>query len=171
METNEEVSMYLLSVIPKVEIERVFSSDTRAEICGDFLGFVNTYFHLSKIIPKDFIIIDIGCGYNAQSYLFNEFQRVYAVNPLNEISGFHFEYFCAPNCTLFDMTAGEFIEQELPKLNLDLKKCFAICNYVPNWHNEKPMKLVAKTFPNHYVFYPKKTNSHGRYKLVKKDSK
>lgn len=87
METNEDINMYLLSVIPKAEIERVFHSDTRADICGDFLGFVDTYFHLSKVIPKDFTIIDIGCSYNAQSYLFKEFQRIYAVNPLNEIRG------------------------------------------------------------------------------------
>lgn len=155
MESFEEITQYLLSLIPKREKERVFSSDSVADICDEFLGFVDTYYYLSKIIPTDFTIIDIGCAYNAQSYLFKDFAKVYAVNPPDKDEYYNFERFSAPNCTLLRMTAGEFIGKELPNLNLDLGRCFAICNYVPNWYGEKPMEFVSKTFPNHYVFYPK----------------
>jgi hypothetical protein len=154
VETFEEINSYLLSLIPKEELERVFRSDSAADICVDFLCFADIYYNLSKIIPKDFTVIDIGCGYNAQSYFFKDFKKVYSVTPFNNRRDYKFEYFCAPNCTLLDMTAGRFLKEVLPTLNIDLSKSFAICNYVPNWYKEKPMELVSHTFQNHYVFFP-----------------
>lgn len=43
---------------------------------------------------------------------------------------------------------------EYARADLDMDKTFCICNYVPDWHGESPMKLVRKTFKNLYTFYP-----------------
>lgn len=143
---------YVWSLIPKEEIERVMKSDASAEIqsschmCGGA-----TYYNLSKMIPKHWTVIDIGCAYNPQSYLFQSHARHIAIEPLWLDKDFHFEYFKAPNTELLFMTGQEFIQNELPKMNLDLNKTFCIVNYVPSG----AANLMAReTFKNIYTYYP-----------------
>ena len=147
---------YLRSLIPDNEWERVIRSDASAEIdCNNMTCGRGTYYMLSKMIPKDWTVIDFGASYGAQSYLFQSHSKYIAVEPFkNDNDGWHFENFKA-NCTeRYEMTAGEFIKEMLPKLKLDLGKTFAICNYVPEWFGENPMELVRQTFHNCYVYYP-----------------
>lgn len=143
---------YVWSLIPKKEIERVMKSDASAEIqasscmCGGA-----TYYYLSKMIPKHWTVIDIGCAYNPQSYLFQYHKRHIAIEPKWLDKDFHFEYFKAPNTELLFMTGQEFIQNELPKMNLDLNKTFCIVNYVPSG----AANLMAReTFKNIYTYYP-----------------
>ena len=146
---------YVRSLIPDKEMERVMMSDASAEICTDNLMCGGaTYYYLSRMIPKDWTVIDVGCAYNPQSYLFQGHKRHIAIEPKWLDKDFHFEYFQAPNTELLFMTGQEFIENMLPTLNLDLNKTFAICNYVPEWYGENPMELVRHTFHNCYVYYP-----------------
>ena len=146
---------YVRSLIPDKEMERVMMSDASAEICTDNLMCGGaTYYYLSRMIPKDWTVIDVGCAYNPQSYLFQGHKRHIAIEPKWLDKDFHFEYFQAPNTELLFMTGQEFIKNELPKMNLDLDKTFAICNYVPEWYGENPMELVRHTFHNCYVYYP-----------------
>ena len=146
---------YVRSLIPDKEMERVMMSDASAEICTDNLMCGGaTYYYLSRMIPKDWTVIDVGCAYNPQSYLFQGHKRHIAIEPKWLDRDFHFEYFQAPNTELLFMTGQEFIKNELPKMNLDLDKTFAICNYVPEWYGENPMELVRHTFHNCYVYYP-----------------
>jgi hypothetical protein len=150
--TNGDISRYLCDIIPKYQMDLVFRGNASMEIYPEFMGFVDIYFYLSKTIPKDWTIIDIGCGYNAQSFLFKDHKKVIAINPFNsdEIDAM----FVSPNCEIFKVSGKEFIENELPKLGLNLDKTFAILNYVPEWCggiNE----IVRTTFKNLYVFYPK----------------
>lgn len=143
----EDIVHHLLSMIPKDEFVRL--QGTIGEFCGEFAGLVDTYYHLSQIIPKDFTVIDFGAGWNAQSYFFTEHVKYIAVNPPSDIiedSGM----FCAPNCDIYRMTTGQFIRSYKPKN----EKVFAICNYVPNWYCENSMKLVRENFSNVYTFYP-----------------
>lgn len=143
---------YLSSLIPDEEWRRVMQSDASAEIdannmtCGR-----GTYYMLSKMIPKDWTVIDFGCAYNPQSYLFQNHARHIAIEPPQNDSEFHFEFFKAPNTELMFMTGQDFIEIELPRLALDLNKTFAICNYVPS---NDCCKMVRETFKNLFCFYP-----------------
>lgn len=57
--------------IPQDEYRAVIGQEF-CELSYDFLGFVDIYKHLSKIIPKDKIVIDFGCYLAAQSYFFTE---------------------------------------------------------------------------------------------------
>ena len=143
----EEITAYLLSIIPKEEIEK--REGTLGEFCLEFVGFVDIYYYLSKVIPKGYTVIDFGAGHNPQSYFFTEHKKYIAVNPLSpfkEDNGM----FCPPNCEIYRMTTGEFIKTvDYPK-----EKVFAVCNFVPNWHGEDSMELVRKNFKNCYTFYP-----------------
>lgn len=142
--TNEELSRYLWEIIPKEQIDRVFSGyHTSANIHPDFMGFVQTYWHLSKILPKETVIYDFGCAYNAQSFFFTEFERYYAIEP--ECEGCIFQ---APNCEVFEMTARQFVTTKNVEYN-----SFAIVNYVPMWH-EDVIELIHENFQNCYTFYP-----------------
>jgi hypothetical protein len=103
------------------------------------------------MIPKDWTVIDVGCAYNPQSYLFQGHKRHIAIEPKWLDKDFHVEYFQAPNTELLFMTGQEFIENELPKLDLDLDKTFAIVNYVPSGACNL---MVRETFKNIYTYYP-----------------
>jgi hypothetical protein len=143
---------YLRSLIPDEEWGRVLKSDASAEInCNDMTCGRGTYYMLSKMIPKDWTVIDFGCAYNAQSYLFQEHARHIAIEPVWNDKDFHFEYFKAHNTELLFMTGQEFIQKELPKMHLNLDKTFAICNYVPSGACNL---LARETFKNIYTYYP-----------------
>lgn len=143
---------YVRSLIPDKEMKRVMMSDASAEICTDNLMCGGaTYYYLSRMIPKDWTVIDFGCAYNPQSYLFQDHKRHIAIEPKWLDKDFHFEYFQAPNTELLFMTGQEFIENELPKFGLDLDKTFAIVNYVPSGACNL---MVRETFKNIWAYYP-----------------
>lgn len=144
---------YVASLIPDAELDRVMASDSDAEISRDVLMCdARAYYELSRIIPKDFTVIDIGCAYNAQSYLFAGHKCHIAVNPKLDVDGFRLEDFRAPDTKHYEMSGQEFICEVLPTLGLDLAKTFAICTYVPD---TSCRDMVRQVFPNLYVFYPK----------------
>lgn len=68
---EQEITNYVLSLIPKEEKDRVFKQEYCA-IGTDFIGFMETYYYLSKIIPKEYTVYDFGCAYNPQCYLFQD---------------------------------------------------------------------------------------------------
>lgn len=145
--TFEEITHYLLSLIPRQEIEAKI--EYMHDFTSEFVGFVDVYYHLSKIIPKDWTVIDFGAAHNPQSYFFTEHKKYIAVNPLSGIEEDD-GMFCPPNCEIYRMTTGEFLNTiDYPK-----EKVFAICNFVPNWHGEDSIKLVHENFRNTYTFYP-----------------
>ena len=143
---------YVRSLIPDKEMKRVMDSDASAEICAnDLMCGGATYYYLSRMIPKNWTVIDFGCAYNPQSYLFQGHKRHIAIEPEWKDSDFKFEYFKAPNTEMLFMTGPDFIENVLPKMNLDLDKTFAIVNYVPSG----ACNLMAReTFKNIYTYYP-----------------
>ena len=146
---------YVRLLIPDKEMKRVMDSDTSAEIsCDNLMCGGATYYYISRMIPKEWTVIDVGASYGAQSYLFKDHAKYIAVEPFESSDDWHFENFKADGTERYEMTAGEFISKILPTLNLDLKKTFAICNYVPEWFCENPMELVRQTFHNCYVYYP-----------------
>lgn len=147
MKDYDQICKKLFELIPKEEWDRL--DGTLGEMSSDFLGFCDTYYHLSMIIPKDWVVIDFGAANNPQSYFFTEHKKYIAVNPISDIPEEN-GMFCPPNCEVYRMTTGEFLESvEYPK-----DKVFAICNYVPNWHGEDSKELVRRKFQNCYVFFP-----------------
>lgn len=132
--------------IPVDEYKYVISQ-VNCEFDSSFLGFINVYKCLSKIIPKKCIVIDFGCNFAAQSYFFKDFKGYIGVDTIKETR------FRPKNCTHYICSIQKFIESEMDALfegkeNLDF---FAICSYVPD---ENATELVRQTFQNVFCFYP-----------------
>lgn len=164
---DTDYSHYVWSLIPKEEQQRVLKSDSIAELCPDCLMCGgDTYYNLSRMIPKNFLVIDIGAGYGAQSYLFQEHKGYVAVEPFPNVikasskddMEWHLESFRCEGTRRYNITAGNFLQYHLKKVlqetDTDISETFAICNYVPDWHHEKAGELVRHNFENCYVFYP-----------------
>jgi len=141
-EINLELFTYIQDNYPE-QIENVFNQD-QIEILPDFLGFITTYYHLSKIIPLEFTVIDFGCGYNAQSFYFMNHKKYIGVDVWPNIIRFQ-----APGTEFYESYIDDFISNN----KFDIDSTFAICSYVPD-RNNKNKNLIKETFNNVYIFYP-----------------
>jgi hypothetical protein len=155
---RQEHNDYLLSLIPDAELERVMSSDTVVEIVPECLTSLD-YVPLAYMIPKHWTVIDFGCGYNAQSYLFREHKRLISVDlgcddsifvdENGTQSFFHFERFKPEWCEFVECTINEWIDKHLGEIDID--ETFAICGWVPNF---KSVERVRQAFKNVFAIYP-----------------
>lgn len=151
MDSYQECLNRWSKLVPKEEKDRVFNARL-CDIDCSFVGFIETYEYLSKLIPKDWTIFDFGCAYNPQCYFFKEHNAYHAIEPDSKCGECE-EVFHTENTIIHRCTTKEFLEFRFPKMNLDIKKCFAIVNNVPNWYQEDSMKLVHEYFRNCYTFY------------------
>lgn len=142
--TPEERLMFAL---PNDQWQKVMNQPM-CDIDATFFGFIHTYDALSKIIPKEFTVIDLGCCFNAQSFYFTEHREYIAVDISDCIK------FKPDNCTIYNKSISEFIERDISKF--DLKTTFAICNYV----SDSMAELVRKSFMHVYTFYPHSKITH-----------
>jgi len=118
------------------------------DIDPSFLGFMDTYELLAKLIPANWTVYDFGCGYGFQCYFFRKHKRFIMVNPEHREE---YDVFAPKEwCEYQAKTTGEFINSNV----LTGRQNFAICNYVPPWHGENSGALVRKHFEYCYVFYP-----------------
>lgn len=138
----------LLELLPYEQKEMVFNQDC-CDIDYEFLGFTDVYEHLSKIIPKHFTVIDLGCAYNPQCFYFTEHKKYIAVDYAKIIM------FKSENCDIYNKNIMDFIKDDLDKFNLE--ETFAICSYVPEW-NGLDYGVIKNTFKNLYIFYPSSKN-------------
>lgn len=136
----------LCSLIPDDEYHEVMSQDM-CELDSEFLGFVDVYKNLSRIIPKGSIVIDFGCYLAAQSYFFARHKMYIGVDVVS------MRRFTPPNSVHYTMSIQNFIQIEVPKLfeEYDELKLCAICSYVPDF---QATEMVRKTFPNVFCYYP-----------------
>lgn len=136
----------LRSLIPNDEYHEVMSQDM-CELDSEFLGFVDVYKNLSRIIPKGSIVIDFGCYLAAQSYFFARHKMYIGVDVVS------MRRFTPPNSVHYTMSIQNFIQIEVPKLfeEYDELKLCAICSYVPDF---QATEMVRKTFPNVFCYYP-----------------
>ncbi len=145
-----DYEQYNRALIPDEEWERVMKGAAWSEIDCNFMTCgTGYYYNLSKMIDKEWTVIDLGCGYNAQSYLFQDHARYIAVNPIVFIAEFGF--FQAPETEFYGIDGQNFIRKILPNLQLDLNAVFCIVNYVPS---EDCIKSALATFKNIWVYYP-----------------
>lgn len=144
----------IIHLLPKEQVEDI-CKEYAGDIDVSFLGFTQIYKNLSEIIPKHFTVIDFGCGYNPQCFLFQEHKRFIAVNPdMGKV-------FKTSTCELYNMTTGEYIEKHLHEHNIE--ETFAICAYVPPWYGEDSIELVRHNFKNVFTYYP-----HGGFEVFMK---
>lgn len=114
------------------------------DIDGEFMGFTNIYYHLSKIIPKNRIVVDLGCAYAPQAVYFRKHKKYIGVDLLEcpQVRTENSEY--------LHMSIINWIETELPKYKKE--EIFAICSFVPPWGNDN-QKLVREHFLDVFVYY------------------
>lgn len=146
---NGQLSFELYGLLPVEQRNRILTSDNECDLDPSFMGFVETYYMLSQLIPTDFTIVDIGAAFAPQCYFFRNHERYIAVEPSVK------ETFRMDNTVVYNVTAGKFIDDILPTLGLDMDRTFAICNYVPDWYGENPIDLTRMTFPKCYTYYPR----------------
>lgn len=129
------------------EVNRVMRmGDNCVNYAHDFYGFLEQYLHLSKIIPKDWYIIDFGCAAGFQSVFFKKHRGYIGVDHAFSLKA----RYQTGNSFYFKCTIEKFIEKNLYD-KLDLSKTFAICNYVPS---KAGMEQIRKIFPNLFIYYP-----------------
>lgn len=136
----------LYRMIPKEELDRVFKGTASAELDVDFLGFETPYKVASLVVPKRWTILDLGCGYAAQSYFFTAHKKYIGV----DLGGVDFLLrFTTWNTKMYIMRIQEYIVKHHSEL--DLEHTFALCIAVPD---KEAQEMVIREFPNHYVWYP-----------------
>lgn len=115
-----------------------------SDIDGEFMGFTDIYENLAKIIPKQRTVIDLGCAYAPQAVYFQDHQKYIGVDISDcpKVKTKNSEY--------YNISIRKFIEEELPKLKDE--NIFAICSYVPPWHDDNE-KLVRENFKHLFVYY------------------
>ena len=136
----------LKTLIPKEEIKSVMSQP-ECELEPDFLGFVNVYQPLNKLIPENCIVIDFGCYLAPQAYFFQNHRGYIGVDMVD------MKRFTPANARHYVCSIQDFIKNQVPKLfqEHDNLSYFAICSYVPD---QKATELVRKTFQNVCCYYP-----------------
>lgn len=131
-------------LLPADQIARVLGQD-ECDIDGEFLGFTDVYLALAAIIPKHWTVVDLGCAFAPQAFIFAD-HKAYVGVDLG-----HHERFTAPNTTIYEMPIADFIEAHAK--SFDQARTFAICSYVPSWHSDN-IALTRQAFRNVFTYYP-----------------
>lgn len=135
----------LFKQIPKPLIDKLFENGD-IDVDYTFLGFEEVYQAVLIFVPKDNIIIDLGCAYAFQSWYFKDYKKYIGVDvATNESSVLKLD-----NSEFYFMSIQEFIS-EFDKLGYDKEKVFAVCSYVPD---EQARQMVRENFPYCLVYYP-----------------
>ena len=155
----------LYTMIPREKIEKIFmeSETASAELDYTFLGFEEVYKAATLFVPKNKIILDLGCGYAFQAWYFKDYRKYIGVDVFHGTEDI-LKILETGNSDFYHMTIQDFIQQyvreeregfceiKLPGMEpQSIENVFAICSYVPG---EYVRKLVRETFPYCLVYYP-----------------
>jgi hypothetical protein len=142
------LNQLVLDRIPPEQWKEVIHGNPYAdcEIGPEFMGFLNIYWHLSQLIPTHWTLVDLGCSYNAQAFLLQDYRAVHSVDSFPGLVPFR-----APNTTFYPMTIDRFLRDHAGSLDKD--ETFAICSYCPMW-GERTTEHLRASFPNLFVYYP-----------------
>lgn len=159
----------LFKQIPKEKIVEIFknSETAGAELDYTFLGFEEIYRIVRDYVPKDRIILDLGCGYAFQSWYFKEYPKYIGVDVLvTERDVLHTE-----NSEYYFMSIQNFLKEIYPDILPDKEKVFAVCSYMPD---DEARKLIEETFPHCLIYYPGEKGvcridpvDTGRFQIIK----
>ncbi len=149
---GDELSLELYKAIEQDfpgQCKDVFNSHT-CEIEPVFMGFVTQYYHLSQMIPKDYIILDMGCYASAQGYFFQDYRKYIGIDTY---LGKRFQF---KNTINLVKDIGEVVDKWKDKKNIT-NNTFVICNYVSALLGEKKNQAMRNSFCNIFNFYPTET--------------
>lgn len=142
------LNQVVLDRIPPEQWQQVIHANpyVDCEIGPEFMGFLDIYWHLSQLIPTHWTLVDLGCSYNAQAFLLQDYPAVHAVDSFPGLVPFR-----AANTTFYPMTIDRFLRDHAGSLDKD--ETFAICSYCPMW-GERTTEHLRASFPNLFVYYP-----------------
>lgn len=109
-----------------------------------FLGFLDIYFHLSKMVSKRFNIIDLGCGHGTQSVFFKDHESYFGVD-------FFTEFPPLTDIKYYNGSIQDFLSTEFNKLGISEENCFVIMANVPK--TESLAKLISDKFIYKFIYY------------------
>lgn len=143
----------LINLIPEKQLWKLNWGDCELDI--SFLCFEDIYQVLSNLIPKDMVVVDLGCYMAAQAFLFSNHAGYIGVDCYDASNK---DYnpplrFMAENTEHFTMSIEDFLESEdYQKLNL--QNTYFICSAVPmRFQTWLIQKIIDKTV-NVCISYP-----------------
>lgn len=124
--------------------------DNSASIEPSFLGHMEQYEALAKIIPVGRTVIDLGCCFGFQGWYFRNHARYIGV----DVGLSDDNLFRIPNGSYFAMTIDEFTQEH--RDICEQRNTFAICNYVPNIGTRS-----LSVFRDLFTYYPQTGDEPG----------
>ena len=150
METYEEIKNVFLQKADKEELKRCFLyPENCVNYDYNFFGFLEQYYHLSKIIPKHWTIIDFGCASAFQSVFFDKHKLYFGVDSNTPIE----HRYKTENSVNYDCSIEYAINNNYFK-DLNLNETFVISNFVPS---QCANSQIRSAFPNLFIYYPSGT--------------
>ena len=125
----------------------ILEAEGQCDLSPDFLGFVGIYYNLSKIIPLDRTIYDMGCSCAFQGWFFRYHRKYIGVDLMCPVD----QRLKMDTSHHVKSTIGEYVKTIVPT-----SPHFAICNYVPPWYGDNE-KIVKDAFKHVFIFYPETT--------------
>lgn len=146
IEMHEQANSKLWAMLPQDQIDRVFAADM-CDIDPSFLGFVGIYEALSRIIPKSWTVVDLGCSYAPQSFFFANHAGYVGVDIITPVE----HRFAPENARHHEMSIRQFVAKHAASFLRE--STFAICSYVPPWDGDN-MELARTHFQKVFTYYP-----------------
>lgn len=152
-------------IIPEDQRDKL--RDPCCELDTEFLCFDENYVPIAAVVPRDYVIIDLGCYMAAQAFLFEDHQAYIGVDAFDMNGGKPRNSYIPPrrfttsNSMMLSMTIQEFLKK-FHLLGLDKERCYCICSAVPDF---SATDEALQFFPNCACFYPGRASSvQGRFK-------
>jgi len=76
-DTLQDFYKYINNLEDKLTFKKYINTcikNSKGDIGWEFLGFMDDYMNLAKIIPTDLIVVDVGCAYGFQHIIFKDFK-------------------------------------------------------------------------------------------------
>jgi len=124
----------------KNDVDRILKSKSaQGDIDPFFLGFLDIYEHLAKIVPKKRTILDFGCAYGIQAIYFKEHKRYVGID-ISDCPKLK-----TGNSIYYKMSIKDFILKYKNKY----RNVFAISSYVFS----EEVNLIKSNFSDLFVYY------------------
>ena len=156
LDRHDVMTTTLLKKIGKAypkELKRVWARiEDHGDVDPTFVGFIDKYRHLYNIIPRNRVIVEIGCAYAFQDYYFRNHRFYVGIDPTPKEDRFqtpnsiHHELLVQSSAYLMGLNYGVNCTEPL----------FAICSYCPDNRAAKAMK---EAFRDCFSFYPQQTEA------------
>lgn len=134
--------MKLLQRFPPEMVHQVMKSQMCCDIDESFVGFIETYKQLSKLIPRTWTVVDFGCAYAPQCWYFRKHKEYIGVD------WFAGKRFFTKNTEHKKMSIEDWIFQYA---ELMPRTTFAIANY-----SLSDTSIVRNNFNYCFTYYPEK---------------